>query len=179
MYPALGFYMHAIVFTGIMHTLWQQSTIDSTQTSVRLQRFRVSWKIWQCRLTVPPHFFERLVEMSNISHETKFAFHYNDVIMNAMASQITSLKIAYSTVYAGADQRKQQSSASMAFVRGIHRWPVNYPYKGSVTRNRFPFHDVIIYRLGFCFPEPKWRHQCAWLPWLDVNYANEDNTSGI
>ena len=43
--------------------------------------------------------------------------------MNAMASQITSLTIVYSTIYWGADQRKVQSSASLAFVRGIHRSP--------------------------------------------------------
>ena len=49
---------------------------------------------------------------------------YNNVIMGAMASQITSLTIVYSTVYSGADQRKHQSSASIASVRGIHRWPV-------------------------------------------------------
>ena len=45
--------------------------------------------------------------------------HYDDVMMSAMASQITSLTIAYSGVYSGADQRKHQSSASLAFVRGI------------------------------------------------------------
>ena len=53
--------------------------------------------------------------------------HYNDVTMGEMASQITSLTIVYSTVYSGTDQRKHQSSASLAFVRGIHRWPVNTP----------------------------------------------------
>ena len=53
--------------------------------------------------------------------------------MGAMASQITSLTIVYSTVYSGADQRKHQSSASLAFVRGIHRWPVNCPHKGPVS----------------------------------------------
>ena len=47
--------------------------------------------------------------------------YYNDVIMSAMASQITSLTIVYSIVYSGADQRKHQSSASLAFVRGIPR----------------------------------------------------------
>ena len=41
--------------------------------------------------------------------------------MGAIASQITSLTIVYSTVYSDADQRKHQSSASLAFVRGIHR----------------------------------------------------------
>ena len=45
--------------------------------------------------------------------------HYNDVIMGAIASQTTSLMIVYSIVCADADQRKHQSSASLAFVRGI------------------------------------------------------------
>ena len=49
------------------------------------------------------------------------AFHYNDVIMTTMASQITSLTVVYSTVYSDTDQRKHQSSASLAFVWGIHR----------------------------------------------------------
>ena len=53
--------------------------------------------------------------------------HCSDVIMGVMACQITSLTIVYSTVHSGADQRKRQSSASLAFVQGIHRWPVNSP----------------------------------------------------
>ena len=63
--------------------------------------------------------------------------------MGVMASQITSLKRVYSTVYSDVDQRKHQSSASPAFVQGIHRWPVNFPYKGPVTRKMLPFDDVI------------------------------------
>ena len=47
--------------------------------------------------------------------------------MGVMASQITSLTIVYSTVYSGADQSKHQSSASLAFVWGIHRWPGEFP----------------------------------------------------
>ena len=47
--------------------------------------------------------------------------HYDDVIMTMMASQITSLTVVYSIVYSDADQRKHQSSASLFFVRGIHR----------------------------------------------------------
>ena len=54
--------------------------------------------------------------------------HYNDVIMSAMVSQITSLTIVYSTVYRGADQRKHRSSASLAFVRGLHQWPLKSPH---------------------------------------------------
>ena len=54
-----------------------------------------------------------------------------------MASQITSLTIVYSTVNPGADQRKDQSCASLAFLRGIYRGPVNSPHKGPVTRKMF------------------------------------------
>ena len=70
--------------------------------------------------------------------------HYSDVIMDSIASQITSLTIVYSTIYSDADQRKHQSSASLAFVRGIHRGPVNSPHKWPVTRKMFPFDDVIM-----------------------------------
>ena len=55
--------------------------------------------------------------------------------MGGMASQITSLTIVYSTVYSGSDQRKHQSSASLAFGWGIHRW----------TQKMFPFDDAILW----------------------------------
>ena len=70
--------------------------------------------------------------------------HYDDVIMGTIASQITSLTIVYSTVYSGADQSKHQSTASLAFVWGIDRGPVNSPHKWPVTRKMFPFDDVIM-----------------------------------
>ena len=64
--------------------------------------------------------------------------------MGAIASQSTSLTIVYSIVYSDADQRKHLSSASLAFVRGIHRGPGNSPHKWPVTRKMFPFNDVIM-----------------------------------
>ena len=70
--------------------------------------------------------------------------HYDDVIMSAIVSQITSLTIVYSAIYVGADQSKHQSSVSLAFVWGIHRGPVNSPHKWPVTRKMFPFDDVIM-----------------------------------
>ena len=87
--------------------------------------------------------------------------------MSTMTSQITSLTIIYSIVYSDADQRKHQSPASLAFVQGIHRWPVNSPHKGPVTRNMFPFDDVIMmnfggisYKMGFggmsCIASAPW-----------------------
>ena len=74
-------------------------------------------------------------------------WHHNNVIMSAIASQITSLTIVYSTVYSDADQRIHQSSASLAFVRGIHRGPLNFPHKRPVTRKMFTFDDVIMNKL--------------------------------
>ena len=61
----------------------------------------------------------------------------------AMASQITGVLVVYSTVCWGTAQREHQSCTSLAFVRRIHRWPVNSPHKRSVTRKMFPFDDVI------------------------------------
>ena len=81
------------------------------------------------------------------SNLCELSSHYDDVIVVTMASQITSLTIVYSTVCQGADQRKHQSSTSLAFVRGIHRWPMNAPHKGPVTRKMFPFDDVFMYIL--------------------------------
>ena len=71
-------------------------------------------------------------------------FHYSDIIMSMMASQITGISIVYSTICSGTDQRKHQSLASLAFVRGIHWWPVNSLHKGPVTQKMFSFDDVIM-----------------------------------
>ena len=65
--------------------------------------------------------------------------------MGALASQFTIPTIVYSTVYSGADQIKHQSSALLAFVRGIHRRPVNSPHKWPVMRKILPFDDAIIF----------------------------------
>ena len=91
--------------------------------------------------------------------------HYSNVIMGMIASQITSLTIVYSIIYSDADQRKHQSSASLAFVRGIHWWPVNSPHKWPVTRKMFPFDDVIML-------VAKTQTMCGWLCcliWLIYN----------
>ena len=71
--------------------------------------------------------------------------HYTDVTMSAMAYQITVVPIVCSVVCSGAHQRKCQSSASLVFVRGIHRWPTGgFPLQREVTLKMFPFDDVIM-----------------------------------
>ena len=64
--------------------------------------------------------------------------------MRALVSQITGVSIVCSAVCSGIGQRKHQSTASLAFVRGNHRWPVDSPHTGPVTRKMFPFGDVIM-----------------------------------
>ena len=65
-------------------------------------------------------------------------------MLSTMASQITGVSIAYWTVCSVADQGKHQNSVLLAFERGIHRSPVDYPYKGPVTREMLPFDEVIM-----------------------------------
>ena len=89
-----------------------------------------------------------LMSLAQIHHT--WCLHYNDVIMSPMASEIASLTIVYSTIYSGANQRKNQSSTSLAFVWGIHRWSVNSPHKGPVMRKMFPFDDVIMWSWRCC-----------------------------
>ena len=99
-------------------------------------------KVWSLRYT---------------SHFTSYVtscYHYDDVIMGAIASLIASLTIA--TVYSDADRRKHQSSASLAFVWGIHRGPGNSPHKWPVTRKMFPCDDVTMISNGVI-----WNHVCS------------------
>ena len=138
-------------FSSLVYQIWHFSKarlcahvqIFSSKFSyeVFLQYTILEWILWGARETL------------NCMHGHVVSFNqiygiitqdYSYAIMSAMASQITRLTIVYSTVYSGADQRKHQSSASLAFVRGIHRRPVNSPHKGPVTRKRFPFDDVIM-----------------------------------
>ena len=128
-----------------------------------VNRVRPGNDVINCRADVTS---ARLLNCRPKSNHEKFTFrttttsesytvnkHYGDVIMGGIASQITSLTIVYSTIYSDTDQRKHQSSASLAFVWGIHRSPVNSPHKGPVTRKMFPFDDVIMWtqlRCKYC-----------------------------
>ena len=105
----------------------------------------------QIYFTLPygiPNLTDITIHLEFVTHEKHITlltvYHYSDVIMGAMAFQITSLAFVYSSVYSGVDQRKHQSSASLAFVRGIPRWPGNSPHKSPVNRKMLQFDDVIM-----------------------------------
>ena len=86
-----------------------------TQTLLKLLSLEWNIHIWIMAFLRQPYPYVSDRDSANVDK------HYNDVIMTTVASQITSLTVVYSTVYSEADQRKHQSSASLAFVRGIHR----------------------------------------------------------
>ena len=118
---------------------WVSASCDFI--SVHVTRLFLVCKIKTCQKTSLAQFRGQGADPIWMS---SYQYHYNDVIIGTIASQITSLTIVYSTVYSDADQRKHQSSASLAFVREIHRGPLNSPHEWPVTRNMFPFDDVIM-----------------------------------
>ena len=133
----------------VLNSLWPNDTIWRQRSGSTLAQ------VMACCLTAPSNHLNQcrhiIKDLKIPINKTRLKIeflkshpHYNDVIMDAIPSQITSLTIVYSMVYSGADQRKHQSSALLAFVRGIHRWPVNSPHKWLVTRKIFSFDDVII-----------------------------------
>ena len=134
-------YVRTIARVQLTHCL----LIDCKEDSATFHTISYSrsgyWTPWTCDKSHNPLFTQCSGLIVNLDIK---CVHYGDVIMGAIASQITSLMIVYSTVYSDADQRYHQSSASLAFVRGIHRGPVNSPQKWLVTRKMFPFGDVIM-----------------------------------
>ena len=92
--------------------------------SIMAWYLHIEWLHWK----IPNMFWKRTITMTS----------------QWAGCRLKSPTFVYSTVNSGADQRKHQSSASLAFVRGIHRWPMNFPHKGPVTRKKFPFDDVIM-----------------------------------
>ena len=133
-----------IFLIGPLRTNFNVISIESFIFSFTKMRLKMSSEKWR------PFCLGLNVLRSLLSHgglrpwENDPTKHYSDVMMGTMASQITSLTTIYSTAYSRADQSKHQSSTSLVFVREIHWWPVNSPHKGLVTRNMFPFDDVIM-----------------------------------
>ena len=149
---SMGVYVYIGVCTGIVY-LYSTPQVDPLRFLMSSVMFYTCLPLWPLR--------KHYTYQSN-------GIHYNDVIIGAMASQITSLAIVYSIVYSRADQRTHHSSASVAFVWGIHRRPVNSPHKGPETRKIFSFDDVIIPGtcfIWYCVQSSKFKfiQHCDWL----------------
>ena len=84
--------------------------------------------------------------------------------MIAMACQVTSLRVVYSTVYSDADKRKHQSSASLAFVWGSHRdrWipaqRASYAENVSIWWRHHAWYWVYAVKVPFMRKTSQWRH---------------------
>ena len=114
------------------------------QSNFRLPHFREPphYSLLNRQIPTPPLLFQRSAQEQVLGHrydshatcyklysqcgvhtvaDTLILRHYNEVTMSAIASQISSLTIVYSTVYSSTDERKHQSPASLAFVKEIHR----------------------------------------------------------
>ena len=111
----------------------------------------IFWLIFSCHIIPCPAEFR----WGNIN----IHLHFPDTVMAQVAELFPhdrwrhngrdgvsnyQLTIVYSTIYSDADQRKHQSSASLAYVRGVHRGPLNSPHKCPVTRKMSPFDDVVL-----------------------------------
>ena len=113
----------------LLHVLQQHNHRTRTEWNLRRQLYS-----YMCTFSINKCTERRCHTRSDQDRSLMLAsiwktwLHYNDVIMVAIAFQITSASIVYSIVCSGADQRKHQSSASLAFVQGIHR-PVNSPHR--------------------------------------------------
>ena len=178
--------------------LWKFLAVCLDKLLNKQSSFRWFEKPWRaCDFTVMLHWYNTIgsLQSSWRSHKDETygyltfvsvspAWHYSDVIMGTIASQITSLTTVYSTVYSDGDQRKHQSSASLAFVRGIHRGPVkspvNSPHKWPVTRKMFPFDDVImINRYGTSISVPAMPHRTAYPASSDETNCSNSNVPHI
>ena len=142
----------------------------------QLSRGQVSWDLYIEHWIRTQYHFTRLpsndTNIRFVIHDNYLIFfnikHQNEVIMGAMASQITSVSIVYSTVYSGVNERKHQSSASLSFVRGIHWWRVNSPHKGSVMRKYYHL-MMSSWTITEIHPSIFCSYQSNIIPWLPFN----------
>ena len=95
--------------------------------------------------------------------------HYSDVITTTIASQITSVSIVYSAIFPGADQRKHQSSASLALMRGIHQQGSDQFMNWIGIDNQF---NSIQHELNWNWIERFWiRIELELKAWTDRNWS--------
>ena len=123
---------------------WKLILSNSSFTEIRLPWSDCQWTSIGLNDASAPVRSQTII-WTNEGLDTASRIYYSDVIMSAMASQITGVSIVCWTVGSCTDQSKHQSSASLAFVRGIHRWPVSSPHKRTVRQKTFPFYDVIMH----------------------------------
>ena len=109
-----------------------------------------NWNSHQSDILVMFHIVDTQQQTCTVDKQfNHWIFHYIDVIMSAIASEITSLAIVYSTVYSVSDQRKKTKLCVTILCEGNSPVTVNSPHEGPVARKMFPFDDVIMHNSVF------------------------------
>ena len=157
--PHKGQWGWALIFSLIC--VWINGWVNNREAG-DLIRYRAHYDV-TVMVSIIVQFVWPLLLHFYVANSTHYSV--NTVKISVMGSQITSLTIVYSTVYSGTNQRKHQSSASLAFVRGIHRWPVNSTLNWPVTRINISIwwrhHDLFwSFRIPFA---NKWSLIPAWI----------------
>ena len=124
--PNIYAYQHKWIVIFMNYVCEKHYVITKVDYMYHMHEWMYRHSVYHLNMHMPLLCF---VFVGYITSSWRIPAYYNDVIMGAIAPQITSLTIVYWTVYSDADQRNNQSSASLAFVRGIHRWPVNFRHK--------------------------------------------------
>ena len=135
-------YVISLFFWSIVFILSAPKLFSSTASR---RKIGVCGRISDCDESVDTYRLKQINWTKNLWAGNHISlFQYSNVMMSTIASQITGVSIVCLTVYSSVDRRKYQSSATLAFLRGIYHWPVEFPHKGSVTPKVFPFDDVIM-----------------------------------
>ena len=134
-----------------MSVMTSQITSKTIEEVISMSWIAHVWSVWKKITCLNWLDNKKIISavLSKLQLHASRKSHYSDVIIGAMASQITCASIVYSTVGSDADQRILQSSAPLAIVKGIHRWLVNSPHKRPVTQKIFSFADVITWNYWF------------------------------
>ena len=120
-YVRTGSFIIIPVSTPRTESICRFSTLLKMRKTTRRNK-NVTHPIWihfPCICPLQINKCEICHQCENIYHPDMDLHHYSDVVVSAMTSQITSVSIVYSNICSGADQRKHQSSAPLAFVRRI------------------------------------------------------------
>ena len=160
--------MYELVYLGCIYRIMWFRT-NGSQKDINYCRLKEAYGIYRPYMNVDDKKIYSLL------------IHYIDFIMDTMASQTISFMIVYSTVCLGADERKHERSASLAFVRGIHRRPVNSPHKGPVTRKIFPScRAFYLINIHSCLLRFAWLlSQILWTDVMDVTHWGRDKMAAV
>ena len=178
----MGLFIHSQNFNGAATEIleWIRNFIPhcilDLSKYVLVKSLQMAFEFWSKFPWIPRGLIDIKLWLFQVMIADRQTGRCSDVIMSAMASQIAGASTVDLIVCSGASQRKYQSSASLAFVRGIHWGSVNSPHKGPVTRKMLPFDDVImrhIHMVYRCLTVQRNLHKTHYRSKVTEHFINE------